>query len=147
MVNLRPATAADLDQVLPLVADFYAAFGFAWDAGRKRALLAGLVQQPAWGALWLIEADGQLAGYLLVAFHFSLEFEGRVGLVDEFWIAPSHRGAGLGGRALETLAAMLRLAGIRTLRLEVAASHAQAAGLYARHGFRPSSRELWTRHI
>ncbi|HMO64908.1 MAG TPA: GNAT family N-acetyltransferase [Verrucomicrobiota bacterium] len=144
-MELRPATAADLDQVLPLVADFYAAFGFPWDAGRKRALLAGLVEQPAWGALWLIETGGQIAGYVLVAHHFSLEFDGRVGLVDEFWIAAPHRGRGIGGRALELLAERLQQSGIRTLRLEVAASHADAAALYARHGFRPAGRELWTR--
>lgn len=144
---LRPATAADLDAALPLVAEFYADFGFPWDAARKRALLAGLLARPDWGGLWLVLHDGGIVGYALVAHYFSLEYDGRVTLLDEFWIAPAHRGAGLGGAVLEELEARLRADGVGVVRLEMEARHAQASGLYARHGYAAGGREMWTKRL
>jgi ribosomal protein S18 acetylase RimI-like enzyme len=144
---LRAATAADLDAALPLVAAFYADFGFPWDAARKRALLAELVSRPDWGRLWLVGRDGGVIGYALVAHYFSLEYDGRVALLDEFWIAPAHRGAGLGGAVLVELEARLRADGVSVVRLEVEARHARASGLYARHGYAPGGREMWTRRL
>jgi ribosomal protein S18 acetylase RimI-like enzyme len=144
---LRPAVVADLDAALPLVAAFYADFGFPWDAARKRALLARLLEQPDWGGLWLVQRGGGSIGYVLVAHYFSLEYDGRVALLDEFWIAPAHRGDGLGAAVLEELEARLRADGVGVVRLEVEARHARASGLYARHGYAAGGREMWTKRL
>lgn len=146
-MKLRPATPADLDAVLPHVADFYEAFGFPWDTARKRGLLDALLAQPDLGALWLIEHAGAVAGYALVAFYFSLEYDGRVALLDEFFVAPPHRGSGVGDAALKALEAALLDGGVKVVRLEVEARHARAASLYARHGYHAGGREMWTRRL
>lgn len=146
-MKLRLATPADLDAVLPHIEAFYTDFGFAWDMGRKRGLLSELLAQPALGALWLIEQDGAVVGYALVTFYFSLEYDGRVALLDELYVTRAHRGAGVGHAALSELETELRHLGARVVRLEVDARHARAASLYARHGYNAGGREMWTRRL
>lgn len=146
-MKLRLTTPADLDAVLPHIEAFYADFGFPWDTARKRGLLVELLAQPDRGALWLIEHGGAVVGYALVAYYFSLEYDGRVALLDELYLTGAHRGAGTGNAALKELEAALRKLGVKVVRLEVEAGHARAASLYARHGYRAGGRETWTRRL
>ena len=70
-------------------------------------------------------------GYLVVAFGYSLEFRGRDAFVDELYVAPTHRGRGLGREALRVAEPCCLEAGVRALHLEVRPGNARARGLYA----------------
>lgn len=146
-LTLGLASAEDLDEVLPVVREFYAHFEFPWDEVRKRGLLAGFLANPGSGRLWLARSGGRIVGYALVAFYFSLEFDGRVALLDEFYLTAETRGRGLGGRFLDQVSGALAADGIGVLRLEVEARHPEAARLYARQGFKADGRGTWSRML
>ncbi len=146
-VRLEAATAAGLDEALPVVEAFYRLFGFPWDPVRKRALLAGLLERPGEGRLWLARCQGRVVGYALVAFYFSLEFDGRAALLDEFYLDPEFRGRGVGGALLEDVVAALSAEGAGIVRLEVDGRHPEAARLYARRGFVSDGRATWSRRL
>ena len=115
----RPATTADLATVLALLRDFYAEDGATYDA-EADAALAALLAGPSLGRVVLIVDEAGLAvGYLVVAFGYSLEFRGKDAFVDELYVAPSHRGRGLGHEALRAAERCCLEAGIRALHLEV----------------------------
>lgn len=146
-VVIRRARPEDIDRLLPLVEQFYAHFGFAWDPVKKRRLLAEFLQRPEAGRLWVAQVEGRIVGYALVPFYFALEFDGPVALLDEFFMLPEMRGRGAGAKLLSEVMAALPGEGIQRLRLEVDEKHPAAAKLYERLGFIKDGRETWSRPI
>lgn len=147
MTDLRPATAADLEAVLALHCAFFTEDGYTVREDESRANLSRLLGDPTLGRLWVMDDGGEVAGYLLLAFGFSLEFRGRDAFVDELYVAPSHRGRGLGTRALELAAEACRELGVRALHLEVERYKEGAQALYRRMGFADHDRYLMTKWI
>jgi ribosomal protein S18 acetylase RimI-like enzyme len=151
MPTFRPATHADIDALLPLMRDFYSFEKLPWDAPRTRRLLNNLISDPRLGRVILIHSAAAppptLIGYLVLTFGFSLEFHGRNALLDEFYIAPSHRSAGIGSQALDHAIALLRDEGIAALHLEADHFNDRGHAFYLRHGFRDHPRHLMTKWL
>lgn len=147
MTDLRPATAADLEAVLALHCVFFAEDGYPVREEESRANLARLLGDPTLGRLWVMDEGGEVVGYLLLGFGFSLEFRGRDAFVDELYMAPGHRGRGLGTRALERAAEACRELGVRALHLEVERYNEGAQALYRRMGFADHNRYLMTKWL
>jgi ribosomal protein S18 acetylase RimI-like enzyme len=147
MTDLRPATPADLEAVLALHRAFFAEDGYPFREEESRANLARLLSDPGLGRLWVMDTEGEVVGYLLLAFGFSLEFRGRDAFVDELYVAPGHRGRGLGKRALALATEACRELGVRALHLEVERYKEGAHELYRRSGFVDHDRYLMTKWI
>lgn len=88
-------------------------------------------------ATWLIRFTGNdIAGPCPCATIQGLRQSHRVGFIQNVGVIPAHRGFGL-GRALVLKALNgYRLAGVRTVRLEVTAANRPAVQLYESIGFR-----------
>jgi diamine N-acetyltransferase len=147
MTDLRPATPADLEAVLALHRAFFAEDGYTFREEESRANLARLLGDPSLGRLWVMDTEGEVVGYLLLAFGFSLEFRGRNAFVDELYVAPGHRGRGLGKRAIALATDACRELGVRALHLEVERYKEGAQELYRRSGFVDHDRYLMTKWI
>lgn len=146
-MSFRPATPADLERLLPLVAAFYAEDGYAFDEAASRAALARLLFDGSLGRVWLAEADGRAVAYVVVAFGYSLEFRGRDAFLDEVYVRPAYRGRGLGTRAIALAEDACRRKGVRALHLEVELENPGAHALYGRSGFVEHSRRLMTKKL
>jgi ribosomal protein S18 acetylase RimI-like enzyme len=146
-LRLRAATRADLPRLAVLLRDFYAEEQLAFDAARADAALAALVDAPAHGALLLADVDGEVAGYAVLGWCFSLEQGGRHALVDELYLVPGVRGRGLGRALLDAACAHARAAGAPVARLEVNHHNARAKALYTSMGFVDDRRDLLTRRL
>jgi ribosomal protein S18 acetylase RimI-like enzyme len=143
----RPAGASDHATLLELMREFYAHEQIAFDAAAAGAALRMLLEDERHGRAVLIEPEGRLAGYLIVAFGFSLEFQGRDAFVDELWVREPFRGRGLGTQALELAAELCRAAGVRALHLEVEHANRRAQAVYRRAGFSDRPHYLMTRRL
>lgn len=141
----RRARRSDVGALLDLEADFYEEEGYRFDRGRASTALSGLLREPRRGWAWVAEADGRLVGYLLVTLGWSLEYGGRVAVVDEIYLARDQRGRGLGSKALALAERAAAAAGVRALHLEVERSKRAAYGLYRRRGFADRGRRLLTK--
>ena len=115
-------------------------------AAVERALDA-LLRDPERGRVWLIERDGGPVGYLVLTWGFSLEFHGRDAYIDELYVAPEHRGAGVGGEAIGLAEHVCREQGVRALHLEVDLGNERAHALYRRNGFAERGHRLMTKAI
>jgi GNAT superfamily N-acetyltransferase len=134
MEPLQRAGPADLDTLLPLIAEFYEVDGHAFDESVVRAALGPLLDGDTAGQVWLITTgNGDVVGYAVLTWGYSLESGGREGLVDELFLR--RRNTGLGGRALEALVDRAGRAGCRVLFLETESRNARVRGFYARHNF------------
>jgi GNAT superfamily N-acetyltransferase len=140
-------TPADRDRVVAMMAQLYAHGDSAFDLARARQATEALLREPEFGGVWMIEVDGSLAGYIVVLLGYSLEFGGRFGLLDELYVAESHRGRGLGASAIEFAGEQCRARGWQALRLEVGQENLRGQALYRRAGFYMHDRFLMTKWI
>lgn len=134
--TLRQAAADDVPALLPLVQAYWAfeaIDGFAHE--RVGAQLARLLSDPALGAGWIAFDAGAAVGYLLGVRVFSLEYQGLTAEIDELFVLPSQRGAGVGERLLHAAEADFRRWGYTQVALQVAHDNAAAQGFYARRGY------------
>jgi GNAT superfamily N-acetyltransferase len=145
---LRTATTADLPTLLQLVQAFYTHFEYPYSAEEKQHLLATVLDTPTLGRLLLVQLpDGTPAGYVFLSYYFSLEYGGLTAFVDELFIDPTHRGGGLGSKALQGVLAQAPALGVHTVRLEIERYNTRAAELYARLGFVDGDRRLMVYHL
>lgn len=146
-VEFKRASVADVETLLPLMADFYAHEGLMFEkAFAKRALL-GLLENEIHGRVFLIEAEEVVEGYAVLTFGYSLEFGGVDAFVDELYLCAAHRGKGLGKAALEFLAQTCADLGIRALHLEVERANQRAQAVYHQFGFVDHDRYLLTKWL
>ena len=112
--------------------------------GHGRAL-AELIDHPEYGGAWIVAADGEIAGYVVVTACYSLEFHGRFGLLDELFVEERWRGKGVGAAALAFVDEQCRARGWKAVRLEVHFENAGARELYQRSGYHIDERNLMTK--
>jgi GNAT superfamily N-acetyltransferase len=137
-VQIRVATAADISGVASLAQrywEFEAIDGF--DRPRIETLLRDLISAPERGACWVADAGGQLCGYLLAVFMFSLEHGGLMAEIDELFVSQEMRSTGVGALLVTQAERELAQRGLVRLQLQLGVGNERARLFYERRGFRP----------
>ncbi len=83
---------------------------------------------------YVLKADGEYAGYSLVAKGYTTEFGGICIQIEDLFILPAHRGKSIGTAFLRFIEDKYR-GEAALLRLEVEPSNANALALYKKCGF------------
>jgi len=134
---IRLATVGDIAAVAGLVGrywEFESIGGF--DRPRIEALLRDLLSAPERGACWVAESEGGVCGYLLAVFMFSLEHGGLMAEIDEVFVSPEMRSAGVGTMMLATAERDLAGRGLVRLQLQLGVGNRGARRFYERLGLR-----------
>lgn len=143
MSLLHLANAADLAQLLPLVAAFHAEKELDTDTVDPRDAVMPLLDGSPHGAIWLIGPRRAPVGYVAISFGWSLEYGGVRAMVDEIYVRPAVRGRGMGFEALNGIAKALGAGGVQVLYLEVDRDDARALRFYSRARFTPRDETLF----
>src|SRR6202011_5182973 len=120
IMAIRLATVADIAETAALVErywEFESIGGF--DRQRVETLLGDVLAAPERGACWVAEADGRLCGYLLAVFMFSLEHGGLMAEIDEIFVSPHMRSAGVGALMVAIAERDLAARGLKRLQLQL----------------------------
>ncbi len=144
-MTIRKARAADVAVLMPLVRSLHDHEGLPTTA-ETEASLRRVVESPELGFV-LVAESGQVVGYIVIGFGFSLEFGGRDAFVDELFVEESSRRQGFGEAMLASAQRECIDAGIRALHLEVEHANAEARLLYERLGYSSHQRHLLTKWI
>lgn len=136
-----------IDSVLELMRHLYEHDDITFEEVAARDALVNLVNKPEHGIVWLMKDCDLPVGYAVVTFGYSLEFRGVDAFLDELYICESHRGRGLGRRAIELAEEYCRARGVQALHLEVERSNSGAQAVYRKLGFRDHDRYLLTKWI
>jgi ribosomal protein S18 acetylase RimI-like enzyme len=83
----------------------------------------------------LAEAQGQVCGYLLAVFVFSLEHGGLMAEIDELFVSDELRSVGAGSLLLARADRDLAERGLTRLQLQLGVHNHRARHFYERHGF------------
>jgi GNAT superfamily N-acetyltransferase len=145
--SFRIAGTSDADALVEMMRDFNAHERIAFDEREVRAVLAQLFADDPPGLACLVLLGGEVAGYFVLAFGFSVEFRGRDAFIDELFIKDAHRGRGLGAAALRHAEGLCRGRGVRALHLEVERGNVRAQSVYRRAGFLDHDRYLLTKWL
>ncbi|HUM72226.1 MAG TPA: GNAT family N-acetyltransferase [Chloroflexota bacterium] len=130
-ITFRLAKLADMDVIVSFHVALNEYDGTVADPARARAGLQLLMGRDDFGGVWLICADGDPVGYIVLTWGFSLEFGGRDAFVDELYIEEDYRGQGVGR---QTLAFAESICQARN-HLEVERENANAQVVYEKVGF------------
>ena len=133
--EIQLATVRHIEDLLPLIAEYHEFEGVRQDEPVRRSTIAGLLMTPDFGYAWLIRVNGNLAGYIAVCLGYSIEFGGKDGFIDEFYLLSEYRGRGVGKEALAKVLDDLRQKNVKALHLEVALTNTRAQELYKAEGF------------
>jgi RimJ/RimL family protein N-acetyltransferase len=145
-LNVRPATAEDLDRYIELLDDFHQAspmIGVAdFNALKTRAFLSASLENDS--ILLLVgELDGEIVGVtscLLYPLYFNPDYQ--VAQELWWWLTPAARGSGVGQamfKAIEVWAAAKDAKALFMIALEDERAAAMEK-VYCRAGFRPLER-------
>jgi ribosomal protein S18 acetylase RimI-like enzyme len=157
-MDIRPATAADVTAVLPMVTKI-AALHEAWDsakyayipnvAGRYCNWLSARAADPR--SVFLVAerpASGgepaKVVGFLVATVETEIPIY-RVkefGFIHDVWIEPDYRHEGLARQLTMLAIERFRALGVPQARLDTAAPNDAARALFASCGFRPSTTEM-----
>ena len=157
-MDIRPATAADVPAVLPMVTKI-AALHEGWDpakygyipnvAERYRNWLTARASDPR--SVFLIAerpASGgeaaKVVGFLIATVEAEIPIY-RVkefGFIHDVWVEPDYRHEGLGRQLTMLAIERFRATGVPQIRLDTAEPNDAARALFASCGFRPSTVEM-----
>lgn len=146
-VTIDLAIRADRDMLLALLAAQLAEHAIATGRAAMENAIDGMLADERRGFLLLAREAGEAVGVAYVAFTWTFEHGGKTSWLEELYVVPERRSAGIGARLLGAVIERARAAGCAAVDLEVDRDHARAANLYARHGFTPLPRSRWVREL
>jgi GNAT superfamily N-acetyltransferase len=146
-VGLHRASRLDIDALVGLMEAYYEHEGMTFHASVAHAAMFRLLSDESLGSAWLINADGMIAGYLVLTFGYSLEYGGRYATVDEFFLYEPYRGRGIGTETLEIVEEYCRSSDLRALELESMRGNWKAKEFYERLGYSDQGRYLLVKRI
>jgi GNAT superfamily N-acetyltransferase len=147
MTSVREATPDDIPRLVALMAEFYAESDYPLPAEAATRAFASLLDDARLGRVWLIEADAEPTGYVVLTVGYSMEYGGLRGFVDDLFVREAYRGRGLAATALAEVRRAAEALGVRALLVEVGPDNDRARRVYARNGFVNSGRLLLTQPL
>jgi len=136
---------ADIDLIVDFMRQFYEFEQYPFDDQAASSALERLISDSALGHVWIISEDLTSIGYIVLTLGYSLEYHGNDAFIDEFYIQASHRGKGIGSKALKFVEERAQVLGVRALHLEVERRNKAGQGLYLKSGFENNDRYLMTK--
>jgi ribosomal protein S18 acetylase RimI-like enzyme len=142
---MRKASVSVVELLVGMMAEFYAEADYALNAARAREAFGTLLSDPALGEIWLAQAEGgRDAGYMVLTFGYSMEYGGRDAFIDDLFIRPAYRNAGLGSALVRHARDVCVARGVRALHLEAGRDNDAAQRVYRKAGFTSTERQLLT---
>jgi GNAT superfamily N-acetyltransferase len=132
---MRQATATDIPLLVDLMAEFYAEAGYDLNQARAGAAFAALVADERLGYVWIIQAEHQDVGHMVLTLRYAMEYGGVIACLDDLYVKQDWRNRGLGTSALIEARTFCEKAGIRALTVEVGYDNGPAQKTYGRVGF------------
>ena len=135
-MNVRPAAPNDIPALLALVRRYWEFEGIeGFPALRVELVLQRLLAEPRLGAVWVAESDGRLVGYLIAVLVLSVEHQGLMAEIDEFFVLPEARSCGVGRQLLAAAETALAARGCVRLQLQLGVANLAGRGFYQHRGY------------
>ena len=134
---VRKVTPQDKEMYLSLTEKFYQSDAVSHNIPLENRLKTWdeIMRSDEYADCWFVIKDGDVAGYMLLAYTFSQEAGGKTAWIEDIYILPEFRSMGLGNELFDFIKAEIEPDCAR-LRLEVEADNIRAKKLYKSLGFK-----------
>jgi GNAT superfamily N-acetyltransferase len=147
MLEIQTAQPADLGPIVQMLRTQLEEHDIVLAGQALQRATQGLIEDHALGRILTARLGGELVGVAVISFLWTLEHGGPAAWLDEVYVEPSQRGAGIGRKLVEAAMQVARDSGCIALDLEVDAGHEAAERLYERMEFRRHRRVRWVRML
>lgn len=133
---IRKITNNDRELYCAMASEFYSTDAVLFNIPKKNieATFEEMMRSEQYAIGYILEHEGETAGYALLAKTFSQEAGGLVIWIEELYVLPAFRSKGLGQEFFRFLEETNK-ADIARIRLEVEDENEGAIALYERMGF------------
>jgi len=142
MTEFKPLKISDIETIVLMMQEFYAIDNYPIDITISKGLFLEFLKNPHLGRAWMIYADGEIVGYVILTFVFSFEYKGTIAFLDELYIAEKARGKGIGKLALDFIHKEAISLSLKIIYLEVENHNEIAQKLYLSKDFVVHNRKL-----
>jgi GNAT superfamily N-acetyltransferase len=132
---MRKASLADIAQLVAMMTEFYSDSPYTLNPRRATEAFGSLLADERLGNVWFIQANSRDVGYVVLTYCFTMTYGGLSAVVDDFFIRPAFRGAGLGKAAMAEVRSFCASRGVRAMHVETGRDNAPALAVYRRAGF------------
>jgi GNAT superfamily N-acetyltransferase len=129
------ASLADVPLLVTMMAEFYAPSPYRLNPRRATEAFTTLLADERLGHVWLIQANSQPVGYVVVTLCHGMTYGGLSAIVDDFYVRPAFRGAGLGKAAMAYVRSFCVSNGIHAIHVETGRDNVAALTVYRHAGF------------
>lgn len=141
---IERATPADISALVELMSQFYAESGHALDPEWAAASFGQLLEEGSRGAVWIARQGAEPVGHVVLVLRHSMEFGGCAGIVDDLFVRPQARRAGVGTALMTALVDACRGLHVVAIHVEVDPGNVAALALYGKFGLRPACMDRLT---
>ena len=145
--TIATAEPGDRETLLALLGRQFAELGIPLPRAKLAAGVEGGLADSRRGTFFLARVDGVPVGVAYLSFQWSLEHGGPSAWLEELFVLPERRGAGIGRELLRAALAHAAERGCAAVDLEVEEAHPRAARLYVREGFVAHRRHRWVKRL
>ena len=142
MASVRRAVAADQDALLSLMRGYCEEVDTPLSDEHLMDAIAPLVANEDLGDLLVADQGGELAGYLVITWGWGIESGGAEALIDEMYVSPSYRNAGVGTLLMTEAQSRASAKDVKVIFLETEQNNPESRELYDRLGFEIES-SIW----
>ena len=146
-MKIERISAANVGDVLPLLEAQFVEHDIDMRGEALERSVRGLVEVPGRGVILVAREGDRTIAIAVLSFTWSLEMGGLTSWLEELYVVPDRRNAGLGTRLLHEAIAAAKAEGCGGVDLEVEADHARAERLYLREGFTRRTRNRFVRSL
>lgn len=145
-VSIARVDVADLDKLLELMRAYCDFYGAAPPDAGLLGLARALIDDPEHEGVQLMArgADGQAVGFATIYWTWSTTGAGRIGVMNDLFLAPSARGQGVADQLIAACRDECVRRGARELTWQTAPDNFRAQKVYDRVGAR---REQWLDYV
>ncbi|MCI8944386.1 MAG: GNAT family N-acetyltransferase [Clostridia bacterium] len=132
---IRKYQNSDREFMLAMMEDFYSSPAVLHAIPKENYIktLNEVESNSPFADIFVLESEGERAGYALTAYTYSNEAGGKVVWIDELYVSPKFQGKGLGREFIRYIKSLF--GEFARIRLEVEESNDGATRLYKREGF------------
>ncbi len=144
MITFKQFEYSQIEIISQMMIDFYAIDNYLIEIDKTKDLLNEFIANENLGKAYLIYNDDKIAGYFILTFVFSFEYQGRLAFLDELYITKLYRGSGIGNKTLQFIVGLTNELNIKKMYLEVENHNENAQKLYLANDFEFHNRKIMT---
>jgi ribosomal protein S18 acetylase RimI-like enzyme len=146
-MKIEIATTKDLNILHKLIQKQFLEHEIDYEDDQLKSAIDQMLTNDSLGFFLIAKEKNQSLGFAVISFAWTLEHGGKSAWLDELYVLPEHRNAGIGSAIVDRLFIEAKEKGCLAVDLEVESDHRRAENLYVRKGFQKLDRSRWAQRI